>query len=184
MRVLDVACGTGRLARLAADRVGSGGGVIGVDASEGMLLRARARAGTTAVEYREADALALPFRDASFDVATIGFGLRNLSDYRAGLAEMRRVVRPGGRVVVLEIAQPAGGVGRALFRLWFRRVVPLLGRLARHPGASAYQPDSVLAYPTPDAVARLLADAGLVEVRWRWLTMGLATLHAGRVPQT
>ena len=183
MRVLDVACGTGRLTRLAAPRVGVDGGVVGIDASEGMLARARGRSAGTSVAYEVADALALPFPDASFDAATIGFGLRNLADYRRGLAEMRRVVRPGGRVVVLEIAQPSGGPARALFDLWFRRVVPLLGRLARHPGAYAYLPASVLAYPEPEAVAQLLRDAGLVEVRWRWLTSGLATLHVGGVPE-
>ncbi len=183
MRVLDVACGTGSLARLAACRVGADGRVVGVDASGGMLARARERSEGTLVAYQVADALALPFADASFDAATIGFGLRNLADYRRGLAEMRRVVRPGGRVVVLEIAQPHGGPARALFGLWFRRVVPLLGRLVRHRGAYAYLPASVLAYPEPAAVAQLLRDAGLVGVRWRWLTSGLATLHLGVVPR-
>ena len=182
MRVLDVACGTGRLARLAARRVGSSGRVVGVDASTGMLRRARRRARDAAVEYRLADALALPFPDASFDAATIGFGLRNLADYGRGLAELRRVVRPGGRVVVLEIAQPSAGPARALFGLWFRRGVPLLGRLVRHPGAYAYLPASVLAYPDPERVAQLLRAAGLIDVRWRWLPSRLATLHVGRVP--
>ena len=183
MRVLDVACGTGRLARLAARRVGSSGRVVGVDASTGMLRRARRSAGDAAVEYRLADALALPFPDASFDAATIGFGLRNLADYGRGLGELRRVVRPGGRVVVLEIAQPSAGPARALFGFWFRRVVPLLGRLVRHPGAYAYLPASVLAYPDPERVAQLLRAAGLIDVRWRWLPSRLATLHVGRVPE-
>jgi demethylmenaquinone methyltransferase/2-methoxy-6-polyprenyl-1,4-benzoquinol methylase len=182
MRVLDVACGTGRLAQLAAGRVGETGEVVAVDASEGMLTRARRTAAVRPIDYRVADALALPFPDASFDAAIIGFGLRNLADYGRGLAEMRRVVRAGGRVVVLEIAQPRGGPGRALFGLWFRRVVPLLGRVVRHPGAYAYLPASVLSYPAPERVADLLRDAGLVDVRWRWLTSGLATLHVGEVP--
>ena len=184
MRALDVACGTGRLARLAAARVAPTGAVVAIDASEGMVTRAGAERSAIAIDYRVADALALPFPDASFDAATIGFGLRNLADYAGGLAEMRRVVRPGGRVVVLEIAQPAGGPGRALFGLWFRGVVPLLGRVARHPGAYAYLPASVLAYPAPDRVADLLRAAGLIGVRWRWLTSGLATLHVGEVPDT
>ncbi|HET7686975.1 MAG TPA: ubiquinone/menaquinone biosynthesis methyltransferase [Candidatus Limnocylindria bacterium] len=180
MAVLDVACGTGRLAEAASARVGSEGRVVGVDISEGMLSRARARG--AAVDFRLADALALPFPAASFDAALIGFGLRNVPDYAAALSEMRRVVRPGGRVVVLEIAEPRGGIGRRLFRTWFRRVVPLLGRLARQGAAYRYLPASMLAYPPPDAVAGLLRAAGLEEVRWRWLPVGLATLHVGRVP--
>jgi demethylmenaquinone methyltransferase/2-methoxy-6-polyprenyl-1,4-benzoquinol methylase len=145
-----------------------------------MLARARARGAT--IEYRVADALALPYPDGAFDAALIGFGLRNLSDYGAGLRELRRVVRPGGTVVVLEIAEPRRGLPRWLFRTWFRNIVPMLGRLARQSAAYAYLPASVLAYPPPEAIAGLLRDAGLVEVRWRWLPAGLATLHVGRVP--
>lgn len=182
MRVLDVACGTGRLTEAAARRVGPGGEAVGIDVSEGMLSRARRRA-HAGLRYVAGDALALPFEASTFDAATIGFGLRNLPDYLAGLREMRRVVRPGGRLVVLEIAEPPSGLPRFLFRTWFGHGVPLLGRLLRRRGAYAYLPASVPAYPAPDAVAELLRAAGLVEVGWRWLPAGMATLHLGRVPE-
>jgi demethylmenaquinone methyltransferase/2-methoxy-6-polyprenyl-1,4-benzoquinol methylase len=190
MRVLDAACGTGKLTRAAAARVAPGGEAIGIDLSEAMLRRAtragRGR-GTVRPRYLAADALALPFADGGpaggFDAVTIGFGLRNLADYRAGLAEMRRVLAPGGRLVVLEIAEPRGGLPRLLYRTWFRRVVPLLGRLARRGSAYRYLPDSLRAYPPPEAVAGLMAEVGLTGVAWRYLPGGMATLHAGRAPE-
>jgi len=190
-RALDVACGTGRLTEELARTVGADGQAIGVDLSPAMLERARrrarraggaqaARAATPA--YLEANALALPFEDASFDAATIAFGLRNLPDYAAGLAEMVRVVRPGGRVVVLEIAIPERGIAHLVFESWFRRVIPLLGRFADRHAAYRYLPQSLLEYPPPRTVAALLGSAGLRPVRWRWLPSGMATLHAGTVP--
>ncbi len=190
-RALDVACGTGRLTEALAATVGPGGEVIGIDLSGAMLQRARIRAGRVGAgrtagaatpAYLEADALALPFEDASFDAATIAFGLRNLPDYAAGLAEMARVVRPGGRVVVLEIAIPEHGIARVVFESWFRRVIPLLGRFAGRHSAYRYLPQSLLEYPPPHVVAALLASAGLRAVRWRRLPSGMATLHAGTVP--
>jgi len=189
-RALDVACGTGRLTEALGLAVAPGGEAVGIDRSQAMLARARRRAagrdgsaGSTPVplRYVEGDALALPFDDGSFDAATIAFGLRNLADYRAGLAEMARVVRPGGRVVVLEIAVPERGVARFLFETWFRRAVPALGRLVGRRAAYRYLPASLLAYPSPAAVADLLGTAGLVQVRWRRLPSGMATLHVGRV---
>lgn len=185
MHVLDVACGTGVLTTPLAVAVTGQGRAVGVDLAERMLAIARARTvppSAARPEYLVADALRLPFADATFDAVTIGFGLRNLPDYLAGLREMARVARPGGRVVVLEIARPRWAPARVLFETWFRRVVPVLGRLARTGGAYGYLPASVLGYPDPDRVATLLAEAGLEEVRWRWLRSGMATLHVGVAP--
>jgi demethylmenaquinone methyltransferase/2-methoxy-6-polyprenyl-1,4-benzoquinol methylase len=186
-RALDVACGTGRLTEALARAVQPGGEVVGVDVSPGMLRRATARATRATAAgraggipvYREADALALPFDDGSFDAATIGFGLRNLPDYAAGLREMARVVRPGGRVVILEIAIPEQGLPRVLFETWFRRIVPVLGRVAGRSSAYRYLPRSLLAYPPPPAVAALMDEVGLQGIRWRRLPSRMATLHVG-----
>jgi demethylmenaquinone methyltransferase/2-methoxy-6-polyprenyl-1,4-benzoquinol methylase len=185
MRVLDAACGTGMLARAAATAVGPSGGVTGLDASPAMLaLAAPAEIPPDAAEPRWVlgDALAMPFADASFDAAMIGFGLRNLPDYAAGLRELTRVVVPGGRVVVLEIAAPRRFVPRALHAIWFRRGVPLLGRLIGLGDAYRYLPASLADYPPPERVAELMAGAGLTAVRWRWLTGGMTTLHVGVRP--
>lgn len=182
MRVLDVATGTGKLAAAAARATGRGGEVIGLDPSRPMLARARkvrARDGGAQLTWVQADGMALPFGDRTFDAVTIGFGLRNLPDPAAGLREMARVAAPGGRVVVLEIAEPPGGPARLLFRTWFRRVVPRLGRLVGRGQEYAYLPRSLDRYPPPSRVAQLMADAGLVDVRWRWLTTRLVTLHVG-----
>jgi demethylmenaquinone methyltransferase / 2-methoxy-6-polyprenyl-1,4-benzoquinol methylase len=178
-RVVDVATGTGKLALGAAQRVGSGGEVVGLDTAPRMLARARAAAGGRAVRWLEADAMAMPLADAAFDAVTIGFGLRNLPDLDAALREMARVLRPGGRLVVLEVAEPPGGVARLVFGTWFRRVVPFLGRLAGEPAAYAYLPDSLRRYPPPAAVAGRMAAAGFDAVSWRWLPTRLATLHVG-----
>jgi demethylmenaquinone methyltransferase/2-methoxy-6-polyprenyl-1,4-benzoquinol methylase len=172
-RVLDAACGTGDLA-LADLR--AGGTVTGVDFSPAMLERARAK--TTEVEWLEADATALPLADGSFDAATIGFGLRNIPDYAAGLGELRRVLRPGGRLAVLEITRPQGAL-KPFYGLWFDRIVPLLGRVL--PGGSAYTylPASVQRFPGPDELARLLEAAGFGEVRYRLFAGGIVALHTG-----
>ena len=183
-RVLDVATGTGKLARAAARAVAPDGEVVGLDASAGMLERARrAGAGEEAgarIAWVEGDALAMPFEEAGFDAVSIGFGLRNLPDVDAGLREMARVLLPGGRLVVLEIAEPPSAAGRLLFATWFRRIVPLLGRVAGQAAAYAYLPASLERYPRPGEVAARMGSAGFDVVRWRWLPTGLATLHVGR----
>ena len=179
---VDVACGSGALTRELARAVGPGGSVIGVDVAERMLAHARRRRGrpdAATPRYVRADALDLPIADASVDAATIAFGLRNVADYGRCLGELCRVTRPGGRVVVLELATPERGAGQLLAATWFELVVPLLGRLAGGGSAYGYLPDSVRAYPGPAAVAAAMTAAGLRDVRWRRLRPGLVTLHVG-----
>ena len=187
MRAVDVACGTGALTRELAARVGETGSVTGIDLSTAMLRKAARRRrlpGAGSISYERGDALALPIADASVDAATIAFGLRNVSDHRRAIDEMRRVTRPGGRVVVLEIAMPSGRVGRLVSATWFERVVPLLGRLLGHGAAYRYLPESVRRYPPPEAIAATMAEAGLIQVRWRPMAFGMVTLHVGRRPGT
>jgi demethylmenaquinone methyltransferase/2-methoxy-6-polyprenyl-1,4-benzoquinol methylase len=127
------------------------------------------------------DALALPTEDGLFDAATIAFGKRNLPDYRLGIAQMARAVPPGGRVLCLEIARPRSRLARFM-RWWFDRIVPLIGRLAGQGAAYGYLVKSVQAYPSPERIAEIMAEAGLVDVRWHGLTGGIVTLHEGTVP--
>jgi demethylmenaquinone methyltransferase / 2-methoxy-6-polyprenyl-1,4-benzoquinol methylase len=173
-RVLDACCGTGDLAVAAAE---AGGTVTGVDFSERMLERARRK--SKGIEWVQGDALALPFSDGSFDAATVGFGVRNLDDLERGLAELRRVLRPGGRLAILEITRPSGLLA-PFYRLWFDGFVPLLGKLL--PGGSAYTylPASVRRFPGPDQLAALLHGAGFEDVRWRTFAGGIVALHIGR----
>lgn len=180
MAAVDVACGSGSLTRLLGRAVGPSGSVLGVDLSEAMLREAARPAGHSSIRYELGDAMSLPLEDGTVDAATIAFGLRNVADYRACLAELVRVTRPGGRVVVLEIATPSGGMGRWIAELWFRRIVPLIGRLAGGGSAYRYLPESVRRYPPPEAIAEHLRSVGLAGVRWRRLALGMVTLHAGR----
>jgi demethylmenaquinone methyltransferase / 2-methoxy-6-polyprenyl-1,4-benzoquinol methylase len=174
-RVLDACCGTGDLA-LAAREAGAGP-VTGLDFSPRMLVRARAK--SREIEWVQGDLLALQFEDASFNAATVGFGVRNLEDLERGLAELRRVLRPGGRLAILEITQPRGLLA-PFYRLWFDRLVPLLGKLL--PGGSAYTylPASVRRFPGPEELGELLRAAGFDEVRWRLFAGGIVALHTGK----
>ena len=182
-RALDVATGTGDLAIELARRVAPGGEVIGSDFSEGMLERARTKgAGGEGISWEWANALELPYPDDSFDAATVGFGARNFSDLAAGLREMTRVARPGGRVVVLEITTPQRPPLSTFFRLWFDRVVPLIGRLTGEPDAYTYLPNSVKRFPGPEGLAGVMADAGLREIRWILTAGGIIALHVGTKP--
>ena len=178
MRALDVACGTGKVAADLERAVSPGGAVVGVDVSTRMIERAQARFAREGLKFVVGDALALPVEDAAFDAATIAFGMRNLADYRRGFAEMRRAVRPGGRVVCLEIARPRRRLGR-LVASWFDHIVPLIGRLVGQGGAYAYLVRSVRAYPSPERIAEIMTEAGLSEVRWFGLSGGIVTLHVG-----
>lgn len=172
-RVLDACCGTGDLA-LACVR--AGGRVTGLDFSERMLERARRKSGE--VDWVRGDALALPFEDGSFDAATVGFGVRNLADLERGLAELRRVLRPEGRLAVLEITQPRGRLA-PFYRAWFDTVVPALGKVLPGGGAYSYLPASVRRFPGPEDLAELLRAAGLDDVRYRLFAGGIVALHTG-----
>jgi demethylmenaquinone methyltransferase/2-methoxy-6-polyprenyl-1,4-benzoquinol methylase len=179
-RVLDVATGTGDLAIELARRVAPDGEVVGSDFSEAMLARARGKAPQLRFEW--GDALALPYPDDSFAAATVGFGARNFADLDRGLAEMVRVVRPGGRVVVLEITTPTRPPMAQFYRLWFDRIVPALGRLAGDPDAYAYLPSSVRRFPGPRALAAALECAALVDISYLLTAGGIIAIHAGTVP--
>jgi demethylmenaquinone methyltransferase/2-methoxy-6-polyprenyl-1,4-benzoquinol methylase len=184
-RALDVGTGTAKLA-LALARAMPEGRVVGVDVAEPMLRQARSGlhhggAGGR-VSLALADALALPFPDAAFDCVTTAFMIRNVADVGAAFAELRRVVRPGGRVVCLELTQPNVRLWAPIFGLYFGRAVPLIGRLvAGDAAAYSYLPESVAAFLRPEAVAAEMARAGLAGVRWRRLGLGTVTLHVGRV---
>ena len=179
-RVLDVATGTGDLAVELAGRVGPTGEVVGMDFSEGMLELAREKA--PGISFEQGNALELAYRDGEFAAATVGFGARNFSDLGAGLAEMRRVVRPGGRVVVLEITTPQKPPLSWFFRLWFDRLVPSLGKFAGDTDAYTYLPSSVRRFPGPRDLGAELAATGLVDVRWILTAGGIIAIHSGTVP--
>jgi demethylmenaquinone methyltransferase / 2-methoxy-6-polyprenyl-1,4-benzoquinol methylase len=176
-RALDVATGTGDLA--VALRA-AGADVVGCDFSEEMLERARRKEPSARFEW--ADALNLPYEDDSFAAATVGFGARNFSDLARGLGEMARVVRPGGRVVVLEITTPQRPPLSWFFRVWFDTVVPALGRLAGDSDAYTYLPSSVRRFPGPEELAARMVAAGLEDVRWVLTAGGIIAIHAGRRP--
>jgi demethylmenaquinone methyltransferase/2-methoxy-6-polyprenyl-1,4-benzoquinol methylase len=186
-RALDVASGTGDLALELAGRMGPAGEVVGTDFSERMLELARAKAaarvgaGGAPVRFEVANALSLPFEDASFDAATVGFGARNFSDLPKGLSEMTRVVRPDGRVVVLEITTPTRPPLSHFFELWFDRIVPALGRLAGDAAAYNSLPLSVRRFPGPRELAELMWRSGMRRVRYLVTAGGIIALHVGEV---
>jgi demethylmenaquinone methyltransferase / 2-methoxy-6-polyprenyl-1,4-benzoquinol methylase len=173
-RALDVATGTGDLAVELARR---GAEVTGLDFSEPMLELARRKA--PGLEWVQGNALELPYGDGEFDAVTVGFGARNFSDLGRGLAEMARVAKPGGRVVILEITTPQKPPLSWFFRLWFDRVVPALGRVAGDRDAYTYLPSSVRRFPGPRELAAEMAGAGLEDVRWVLTAGGIIALHSG-----
>jgi demethylmenaquinone methyltransferase / 2-methoxy-6-polyprenyl-1,4-benzoquinol methylase len=179
-RALDVATGTGDLAIALSRRVGPGGEVIGSDFSDAMLELARKKAPGLTFEW--GNALELPYEDASFDAVTVGFGARNFSELGTGLAEMARVTKPGGRVVVLEITTPERPPLSWFFRLWFDSLVPMLGKIAGDSDAYSYLPSSVRRFPGPSELGAELARTGLVDVRWVLTAGGIIAIHVGTRP--
>lgn len=186
---LDVGCGTADLTLILAEQAGPEGRVVGVDLSAPMLAvgreKVRRRGRQLTVTLVQANALELPFPEGSFDLVTSGFMLRNVADLPRALAEMVRVARPGGRVLILELSHPPLALVRVPFELYFRKMVPLLGRWAarRMPGPVApydWLPLSWEQFPDAPMLAGLLEGAGLVDVQYRLLTGGIACLHWGR----
>jgi demethylmenaquinone methyltransferase/2-methoxy-6-polyprenyl-1,4-benzoquinol methylase len=179
---LDVCCGTGDLTLELAGRVAPDGRAIGCDFSEPMLDLAREKAagrGADGVRFEWADALQLPYDAARFDAVTVGFGVRNFADLDRGLREMARVLRPGGRLIILEITQPRRPPLATFYSLWFDRVVPLLGTLAGDSEAYSYLPESVRSFPDPHGLAAMMDAAGLERIRYTVLAGGIIAIHSG-----
>ena len=179
---LDVACGTGDMAFELAGRVGPEGRVIGADFSERMLDLAREKTAArpaAPVRFEWADALALPYDDTTFDAVTVGFGVRNFAELGAGIAEMTRVLKPSGRLVILEITQPRRPPLSFFFSLWFDRLVPLLGTVAGDREAYTYLPESVKRFPPPEGLAAIMDASGLERIRYVVLAGGIIAIHSG-----
>ena len=181
---LDVACGTGDLAIELARRVGTGrrGHRLGLRRGDARARPGQGAAGVVGgghLAWEWGNALELPYASGRFDAATVGFGARNFSDLDRGLAEMARVVRPGGRVVVLEITTPRRPPLSTFYRVWFDRVVPLIGRLTGEEEAYTYLPSSVRRFPGPEGLAAAMQRAGLGDIRWILTAGGIIALHVG-----
>ena len=179
---LDACCGTGDLAFELARRVGPSGRVIGSDFSERMLDLARRKAEgreVAATRFEWGDALELTYDDATFDAVTVGFGVRNLADLDRGVGELARVLKPGGRLVILEITTPRRPPLSLFFSLWFDRLVPLLGTLAGDREAYSYLPESVKRFPPPEGLALIMDRAGLERIRYTVLAGGIIAIHSG-----
>lgn len=180
-RILDVAAGTGTMsAKYAAD----GAHVTALDFSQGMLDEARRRHGDDPrIEFVQGDATKLPFDDATFEATTVSFGIRNFYDPQAALREMRRVTKPGGRIVVCEFSRPVNAAASAFYDTWNTYVIPVLAKVAStDPEAYEYLDQSIDAWADQRTFAGWLREAGFQDVRWRNLSFGIVALHKGRVP--
>jgi demethylmenaquinone methyltransferase / 2-methoxy-6-polyprenyl-1,4-benzoquinol methylase len=180
-RVLDICCGTGdlvlSLSRLRAARAFP---VLGSDFCHPMLVRAKRKVASSTLF--EADALQLPLADASLDLLTVAFGFRNLANYRAGLAEMRRVLRPGGTAAILEFTQPPNPVFAALYHFYSRRILPVIGgALSGDRSAYTYLPESVKRFPDAPTLVAEMERAGFTQVDYEYLTGGIVALHVGAI---
>lgn len=183
-RHLDMATGTADVALEILRRKGGEAFVVGSDISAEMMRIGRekaARAGKKGrIAFVQAPGEALPFPDGVFDSASVAFGIRNVVDRELGLKEMCRVVRPGGRIVILEFSQPEGTLFGAFYRFYFTKVLPRVGGLVSKRSAYAYLPESVQAFPSPPAFAEMMRRAGCAEVDCRPLSFGIVTLYVGR----
>lgn len=180
--ILDVCCGTGDLTFELAGRVAPGGHVVGSDFSEPMLDLAREKAkrrDVDSVRFEWADALSLPYDDGRFDAVTVGFGLRNFADWDKGLREMARVLKPDGKLMILEFTKPTRPPFSTFYSLWFDRLAPVLGRLSDNPEAYAYLTESLKTFPGPLGLAEKMDAAGLRRIRYRILAGGIVTIHTG-----
>ncbi len=181
--MLDLCCGTGDLALAFRKEAPVGAEIVGSDFVPEMLVRARAKAAGSGagVTFVEADALALPFSDASFDLVSCSFGFRNLANYERGLFEIFSVLKPGGVAAILEFAEPTGKVFGGLYRFYFRRVLPRLGGMISGNGSAyTYLPNSVSKFPSPELLQAQFERAGYTEVRFERWTGGIVTLHCAR----
>lgn len=183
-KVLDACAGTFDMSLELIGRPGFSGRVTAVDFAFPMLASGRPKLDGRAVLPVCGDCLRLPFPDGSFDAAMVAFGIRNLADVDAGLREYRRVLRPAGRLAILEFTTPPNRLVRAGYLFYFHRILPLIGRLVSgHPWAYSYLPASVKAFPGPGGIARQLEEAGFANVGWTYLTGGIAAVHLADRPE-
>lgn len=184
-RVLDLCCGTGDLALAFRKEASAGARIMGADFVPEMLVRARAKAGAggAAVQFVEADALQLPFEGGQFDLVSCAFGFRNLANYERGLVEILRILKQGGEVALLEFAEPPGKLFGPLYRFYFSRILPRLGRwISGDDSAYTYLPNSVRKFPAPEELLNRMEGAGFAEARFERWTGGIVALHTARKP--